>query len=99
MQYRDSSVAVKNATVADAGSYALGYGEDPEDWVLFQISDDSTHVSLYVYCESSANRPPYLTKRESVNVQGEFTYYSSGNYWEIKVQSAENAPEAQDRVE
>jgi sulfur carrier protein ThiS len=78
-------VRVLNATVTDAGSYAQGYGDDPNDWVVFEISDNSTSATLRIYCEREASRPLELTYGSIINVQGEFIRYET--YWEIEIRA------------
>ncbi|MEW6069721.1 MAG: PKD domain-containing protein [Candidatus Thermoplasmatota archaeon] len=98
-KYKDAEIRVENATVVDAGSYELGYGDLASDWVVFEISDNSTPQQIYVYCEPNATRPFYLYRNELVNVQGLFTYYTTGKYWGIKVRSKASLPETNDAVE
>lgn len=98
-QYAESSVRLENVTVTDAGSFAMGYGDDPEDWVKFDVGDATSTNSIVVYAEGGASRPLSLSEGDELLIQGIFTSYRSGGYWELKVRSPENAPSGGDKIE
>ena len=67
--YQDKPVKVENAEVT--------YVKD--SW-SFKISDSSTEDELTVYGGSTT-----VNVGDNVKVQGQFFYYDSGGYWEIKI--------------
>ncbi len=70
-------VRVAYATVTDAGSFDSGYGSNPDGWVKFSVSDNSTNKDIEIYCQGGANRPLDLNQGDLVNVSGLLDEYNN----------------------
>jgi len=97
--YMNEYVHVSGAFVTDPGRFARGYGEDPDDYVYFYVSDASADPQeVEVYCLGNSIRPDYLSWGYEIDVYGEWTWYDryeNGLYdpwesWEIKVRHSSN---------